>query len=249
MLTQERYNMIINAVEARNTVTVAELVNIIGTSESTIRRDLNALDEMGKLRRVHGGATVMQEFVTAEADVNTKSQLCIDEKKAIGRYAAATIQDEDFVYIDAGTSTEHMIDYITADKAVYVTNGIAHAKKLIARGMKVYVLGGLVKPSTEAVIGVEGVNNMKKFNFTKAFIGTNGIDIEHGFTTVDVEEAVVKMEAVNRSYISYVLADHTKFDKVSAVTFAPIEKACIVTDKTVKNKYKEATLVKEVLNA
>ncbi|MGN0406870.1 MAG: DeoR/GlpR family DNA-binding transcription regulator [Bacteroides sp.] len=249
MLTQERYNMIINAVEARNTVTVAELVNIIGTSESTIRRDLNALDEMGKLRRVHGGATVIQEFVTAEADVNTKSQLCIDEKKAIGRYAAATIQDEDFVYIDAGTSTEHMIDYITADKAVYVTNGIAHAKKLIARGMKVYVLGGLVKPSTEAVIGVEGVNNMKKFNFTKAFIGTNGIDIEHGFTTVDVEEAVVKMEAVNRSYISYVLADHTKFDKVSAVTFASIEKACIVTDKTVKNKYKEATLVKEVLNA
>lgn len=57
----------------------------------------------------------------------------------------------------------------------------------------------------------------------------------------------MKMEAVNRSYVSYILADHTKFDKVTAVSFAPIGKACIITDRTVKKKYKEATFIKEVL--
>jgi DeoR family fructose operon transcriptional repressor len=62
-----------------------------------------------------------------------------------------------------------------------------------------------------------------------------------------VEEAMVKMEAANHSYMTYVLADHTKFDKVTAVTFAGIEKACIITDLLEKSKYKDYTVIKEVL--
>lgn len=248
MLTQERQTAILNAVEDKGAITVTELVELTGTSESTIRRDLTALDKLGKIQKVHGGATAIEhEFITGEYDVHTKSQLCIQEKNAIARYAATTIQDNDFVYIDAGTSTEKLIDYITSNKAIYVTNGIVHAKKLINRGFKTYVIGGLLKPITEAIIGADGISNMKKYNFTKAFLGTNGIHVDYGYTTMDVEEAMMKMEAVNRSYVSYILADHTKFDKVTAVSFAPIGKACIITDRTVKKKYKEATFIKEVL--
>lgn len=248
MLTQERQTAILNAVEDKGAITVTELVELTGTSESTIRRDLTALDKLGKIQKVHGGATAIEhEFITGEYDVHTKSQLCIQEKNAIARYAATTIQDNDFVYIDAGTSTEKLIDYITSNKAIYVTNGIVHAKKLINRGFKTYVIGGLLKPITEAIIGAYGISNMKKYNFTKAFLGTNGIHVDYGYTTMDVEEAMMKMEAVNRSYVSYILADHTKFDKVTAVSFAPIGKACIITDRTVKKKYKEATFIKEVL--
>ena len=146
-------------------------------------------------------------------------------ENTIAKYAATMINDEDFIFIDAGTSTELMIDYIGETNATFVTNGIAHAKRLLKKNLRTYMIGGLVKPITEAIIGAEAVNSMKKFNFTKCFLGTNGIHMDYGFTTVDVEEAMVKMEAVNRSYASIVLADSSKFDKVTAVTFEEKEKA------------------------
>ena len=184
---------------------------------------------MGKIKRFHGGAKAIEhEYITNEAPVSAKAQLNVEEKSAIAKYAATMINDEDFIFIDAGTSTALMIDYIGETNATFVTNG-------------------LVKPITEAIIGAEAVNSMKKFNFTKCFLGTNGIHMDYGFTTVDVEEAMVKMEAVNRSYASIVLADSSKFDKVTAVTFAAIEKACIITDRLVNDKYIDATVVKEVL--
>ena len=101
----------------------------------------------------------------------------------------------------------------------------------------------LYEGETLAIVGESGSG---KSVFTKSFIGANGIHPFHGFTTVDTDEAMLKKEAVNHSYVSYVLADHTKFGKVTAVTFAPLEKACIVTDGIVKDKYKELTLIKEV---
>lgn len=248
MLTQERYRLITEAVEKNQAVTVEQLVNEIGASAATIRRDLTALDELGKVKRIRGGAAaVEQEFLTSEDDVDTKYEKNVAEKKAIAEYAASTIQNDDFIYIDAGTTTEFLIDYIDISvSAVFVTNGIVHAKKLISKGFKTYMAGGLIRAKTEAVVGSEAVESIKKFNFTKSFIGANGIHLFHGFTTVDTDEAMLKKEAVNHCYVSYVLADHTKFGKVTAVTFAPLEKACIVTDGIVKDKYKELTLIKEV---
>lgn len=205
------------------------------------------LDEEGLIKKVRGGAiAVKQSYISNEFDVSTKLSLNVEEKSMIAKYAARTIKDDDFVFIDAGTTTEAMIDFITCSNATYVTNGMRHAQKLIARGFKTYIIGGRVKPSTEAIVGAEGIKSMQKYNFTKSFLGTNGIHLEHGFSTVDTEEASIKEEATKRSYVSYILADHSKFDVVTAVTFAKIDKCCIVTDKVVKDKYKNATFIKEV---
>lgn len=248
MLIQERHDVILNALKERDTIAMVELVDRIGVSEATIRRDLKTLEKMGKLRRVRGGASCTgKEFVFDEDDVVTKSRKNVEEKRKIAMYAADAIQDEDFVYIDAGTTTGMMIDYIRATKAVFVTNGIQHAKKLINKGLKTYMAGGLIKPVTEAVIGAEGVQGMMKYNFTKSFLGTNGIHIEDGFTTVDLEEAMMKKKAVENSYVTYILADHTKFGKVTPVTFAEIREACIITDREPDQRYRELTVVKSVM--
>ncbi|SHO50596.1 DeoR family transcriptional regulator [Anaerocolumna xylanovorans] len=92
MLTLERYSSILDILQKKSIVTVSELTDLLGASESTIRRDLISLDEMGKLRKVHGGATLLeQEYITSEADVPTKTLLNVEEKMAIARYAAGTI--------------------------------------------------------------------------------------------------------------------------------------------------------------
>lgn len=247
MLTEERYQLILRILSDRNAVTVAELSQQLNISESTIRRDLNALADMGKLNKVFGGATALtQSSGIFETDVANRANTMREEKTAIARYAATLIHDDDFVFIDAGTTTSRLIDFISNSKATYVTNGIIHAQKLIQKGLETYIVGGRVKPLTEAVIGTSGVKGLEGLNFTKAFMGTNGIDLNAGFTTPDIEEARLKETAVRNSYMTFVLADRSKFYKVCAVTFAPLKIGCIITDVCPDHQYSEKTIIKEV---
>lgn len=247
MLTEERYAAILRILEEKKAVTVTELTQRIGTSESTVRRDLAALHELGRLVKVHGGATVLaRDFAAREEDVPTKAGLCVEEKQRIARYAAGLVQNDDFVYLDAGTTTERMIDFLGNNRATFVTNGVVHAKRLVQRGLKAYVIGGQLKLSTEAIVGTEAVESLRRYNFSKCFLGVNGISVEAGLTTPDIEEARLKTAAADRSYVSFVLADHTKFGKVSAVTFFPLERSCVLTDRLPDRQYTEKTVVKEV---
>lgn len=247
MLTQERHNKILELLTKQDTVTVGELSQGLETSESTIRRDLVTLDKMGKVKKVHGGAAAIHMVSTVfEEDVTTKSALNVTEKEAIGRVAAGLVTNDDFVFIDAGTTTAAMIDFIYDNvRATFVTNGIVHAKKLIQKGLKAYIIGGQIKLTTEAVVGTEAINNLRKYNFTKTFIGTNGISVKGGYSTPDVEEAAVKSEVLKRGRNNFILGDHTKFDKEYAVTFGILKDACIVTDELEDNEFREYAVVKE----
>jgi DeoR family fructose operon transcriptional repressor len=247
MLSHERYVLIQEIVNEQGTVTVAELSKRLETSESTIRRDLTALDELGKIKKFFGGATTVQaDHPFSEETVRVKESLMNKEKTAIGKYAATLISDNDFVFIDAGTTTSRMIDFIEKNNATYVTNGITHARKLLERGFNTYIIGGKIKSMTEAIVGVEAVANLSKFNFSKAFIGTNGIDLNAGFTTPDIDEGLLKETAIRQSNMVFVLADRTKFKKVFAKTFMQLDQCCIITDSLPDSKFSHETVVKVV---
>lgn len=247
MLTEERQREIVKIVEEKEAVTVIELVQLLNTSESTIRRDLTVLDKQKRLKKVHGGATkFQQEFLKMEYDVPTKVNFHQEEKDKIARYVANMIENDDMIFLDAGTTTERVIDYLTETHATFVTNGIIHASKLMKKGIKTIILGGELKDRTEAVIGVEAVENLKKYNFTKCFLGVNGISIEGGFTTPTAEESYVKTMAIERSFASYVLADHSKFSMTTAFTFAKLQDAIIITNKKPLPIYCEKAVIREV---
>lgn len=247
MLTQERYHSILQILSVRDAVTVAQLSQALETSESTIRRDLNALDEMGKLKKVFGGATAIQSSTgVAESPFESRENEMYEEKTAIARYAATLVHDGDFVFIDAGTTTYRLIDFLTNKKATYMTNGIAHSRKLIQRGFDTHIVGGKIKPCTEAIVGASAIANISRLNFTKAFVGTNGIDLGAGFTTPELDEGAVKEAMVEKAYLTFVLSDHTKFRKVFPVSFAEIQKGCIITDSVPDERFLQATVIKEV---
>ncbi|MDD3278347.1 MAG: DeoR/GlpR family DNA-binding transcription regulator [Lachnospiraceae bacterium] len=232
MLTEKRYELILDLLEDRKTITVLELKDLLGTSESTIRRDLSALDQAGKLTKVFGGAVALENtFSTYEPSVAQKEGIRIDEKKRIARLAASLILPESFVYLDAGTTTGYMLDYIAERSAVYVTNAVSHAKRLAATGFRVLLIGGELKGVTEAVIGTQAILSLQDFHFTRAFFGANGISKKEGFTTPDLNEALVKKTAFQQTQKAYVLADASKFGNVSSVTFAPFAYAEILTDQ------------------
>ena len=175
MLTEKRYELILKLLDEQNSVTVAEIKEKLKISESTIRRDLNALDKAGKLNKVFGGAVAIEAGITtAEPSVAQKKGVNKEEKQLIARYAAALITK------DAGTTTGCMIDFITEKSATYVTNAVSHAQKLAAAGFRVYLIGGELKPTTEAVVGNQAILSLETLHFSKAFFGTNGVSLKAG---------------------------------------------------------------------
>lgn len=247
MLTEERFARILNILEEHGSVTVTELMDQLHASESTIRRDLNTLDARGQLLKVHGGA--MQKdasaYRTQDDDVLLRKELNVEQKVVIARYAARLITDHDAVYLDAGTTTELMIDAQMNKNALYITNAIGHARKLSALGCTVYLLGGEFKGTTDAIVGEEAVLSIAKYNFTKGFFGTNGVTKEQGFTTPEVKEALIKRRAMEQTKEAYVLADASKFGEISTVTFGAFTDATILTNQ-VKQEYRGFSNIKEV---
>ena len=247
MLGEERQQAILAAVEQRHSVSVQELMQLLDISESTIRRDLNALDKEGRLVKVHGGAMAIGgSFHVKDDAVEYRKEINREEKIEIARYAAALIEDQDVVYMDAGTTTELMIDYITAKNVIFVTNSFAHAKHLSQKGYTTYILGGEFKPVTEAIVGEEAIISLDKYNFTKGFSGANGVTNGNGFTTPDVKEAMVKKKSMQKTKERYVLCDSSKFGEICSISFAEFKSARIITTKIENNEYRGMKNITEV---
>ena len=231
MLTETRQEEILRMLEQKGSVTVQELKDVFGASESTIRRDLNVLHKKGALIKVFGGAVQTESRInTREEEVALRKEQSREEKLRIARYAASLIEPDDFIYLDAGTITGYMIPYLTERTAMFVTNAVSHALMLAENGFRVILIGGELKAATEAIVGNEAYVNLKKYNFTKGFWGANGVNPMAGFTTPDINEAMIKECAMKHTQRPYVLCDSRKFHQVSPVSFGEFHAAQIITD-------------------
>lgn len=249
MIAEERLGLIMSAVNERGTVSVPELMDMLDASESTIRRDLLKLDSQGRLNKVHGGATrIRNEYVVSDQSLAGRQTLHMEEKRAIAAYAATLISQDDFVFIDGGTTTECLVDAITETRATYLTNSLPHAQRLLAKGCRTLLPGGEVKPTTEVLVGAETVNTIRRYHFTIGFWGTNGAGLETGYTTPEFSEAAVKQISLEHTVRPYILADSSKFSKISLITFAEFDDASVITDRLPKGEgaYRSAGNVVEV---
>lgn len=236
MLTKQRQELILKLLEERGSITVTEAKDMLGASESTVRRDIVALDQEGRLVKVFGGAVALGDqgkVTTYEYTVAQRYELNREEKQRIAKYAAALIEPDDFVYLDAGTTTAHLLDLVEKNGATFVTNAVAHAQRLAARGIKVFLIGGELKASTEAIIGNQAMRTIQGYHFTKGFFGANAVTKKCGCTTPDANEATVKRTAMEQCRECYMLCDHTKFDLISSVTFAPFYGTIFITDRAI----------------
>ena len=130
-------------------------------------------------------------------------------------------------------------------QAAYVTNGIAHARMLVQKGCRTYLPGGQVRPITEAITGPETLAALQRYNFTKAFMGANGVSPAEGFTTPDPEEASIKTAALQRARERWFLVDNTKFDMVYSAVIGDIGCGAILTNHCPDPRYAQLTFVKE----
>lgn len=227
MIFEKRIEIILNILKKQRQVSNKYLITNLNVSESTLRRDLDYLEKRGDIKRVHGGAVLANiEFEEKSYDKNVVSN--IESKIKIAQKASKEIFNSKYIYLDAGTTVNQIIDYLPKDSVV-ITNGIMHLEKLAKNNIKTIFLGGNIKNKTNVVIGEQSLENLLKYNFDLCFIGANGY-CDGEFTTHDPDEAIIKNTAIKRSKRSIMLIDKSKFGKVYFSKICDIEDVDLIRE-------------------
>lgn len=214
MLFEQRKQQIMAKLFSQTTVTIQELVAAIGVSESTLRRDLITLEQQGLLSRIHGGATLVKQ-IGAEQDISQRTKANQSIKMQIAEHCQQLVKANSQIYVDAGTATLALVRLLPADKNIHlVTNGLDHALLALQRGIEVTVLGDTVKPVTHAIAGITAYQQLSKMNFEFAFMGMNGLSVNYGLTTTNIDEANLKECAMQQSQHIRILMDDSKLEQI-----------------------------------
>ncbi|ADQ14122.1 DeoR/GlpR family DNA-binding transcription regulator [Halanaerobium hydrogeniformans] len=232
MLKEQRMLKIINKLNVSKSTTIKKLADSFGVSDSTIRRDLNDLEEKGYVKRTHGGAILKENF-DDEYNFIKKTTENRAEKSSIARYAASLIEDGEIIAINSSTLTYLMAKELEAANLKIVSNSIDVINEL--SGSKKYdisVLGGDYVHLARTIEGPITEKQIRAMHFDKAFLGVNGIDSSLGLSTASSIEALSKKAMIDCSEQSFILSESPKFDKASFYKIADFDEIdAIITDQ------------------
>ena len=226
---EERLKSIAERVIAGQAVRVNDLAKEFGVSPSSIRTDLNELEGKGILKRTHGGAILVDalygRLIVAKQPFEARQQQLQPEKEAIGRAAAALIDDGDTLMLDAGSTTLHVARCLGTKRSLtIITNAITLLSDLMAiPDAQVYVTGGLLDPGFATLLGDIALSTISRFHTVKAILGIDGLSVDRGLSVTDPAVAATKRRMMEASDQLIVVADHTKLDHVSLYSLAPLE--------------------------
>ena len=217
MLPVARHDAIVDLVNGAHTVSTDELVNRLGVSAETVRRDLALLEERGAIRRVHGGAASLLQRVTGEEPPFAERTVIHQDAKArLARVAAGLLQPGQTVVIDIGTTAVELARAIPATfRGTVATSSLLVAIELAARpGIHVLVSGGRVRAGDLACRGAHARSLFADVYADVAFIGSGGVDAAAGLTDYHLDEIDVRRTIIANSASSYILADSSKLDRI-----------------------------------
>jgi DeoR family transcriptional regulator, fructose operon transcriptional repressor len=232
---EERQQEILRLARESGRVDVVRLAEELAVTSETIRRDLTVLERAGVLRRVHGGA-IPVERLGFEPALAARDAVMTGEKERIAKAALAELPEEGAVIIDAGSTTERLADALPLDRELtVVVNAPPLATSLATRpNLTVLMLGGRVRRRTLATVDDWNLQQLSQLHVDVAFMGTNGLSLECGFTTPDPAEASVKRSMIAAARRAVVLADHTKIGNDYLARFATIgDVDTLITDDRV----------------
>lgn len=244
MLAAQRRSEIMTLLERDRIVRVSHLVNALGVSDMTIRRDLQALHEQGALEKVHGGAVVRAEPSTAEPGFEAKSARQLAQKESIAAQAAAMVRPGSAIAVSAGTTTFAFARHLLAIPGLtVVTNSVWVADLL--HGARVpshtVLLTGGVRTPSDALVGPLAIAALRSLHLDTVFMGVHGMDANAGFSTPNLLEAETNRAMIASARRMVVLADSTKWGVVGLSSMATLSTAsALVTDTGLSQAARQA---------
>ena len=232
LFAEERQQAIMDRLRAHGKVTVEELSARFRVSAPTVRADLGRLEELGLLRRTHGGA-ISSSTTLFEPPYAQRQVIRYDEKRVIARAAASLIKEGETILLDAGTTTHEIAMQIKERKSLtVVTNSVVNALELMDNsGIEVILIGGSVQPLRRATLGPLAVRFLQVFHVDRAFMAFNGIHPTSGYTVVDFDAAEIKQKMMDCADDVVVVSDSGKIGQIAFASVAPIQSGrLLITD-------------------
>ena len=225
VFAEERQQHIARIVEEHGRARVAELSRMFGVSGVTIRKDLDILEQQGRLVRTHGGAVVAGRDAPERA-FDIRERLQRPEKDAIGRAAAAMVVDGESIALDASTTALAMARHLKGRGGwlhlTVITNGLRIAAELAGHpGITVAMPAGFVRWEALSLVGPLSEGLFDKVNIQRAFMGAAGFSLDAGLSDATEEEAQLKRLFVGAASGVVGLVDHTKWERTAFATFCP----------------------------
>ena len=229
----ERFSVILETLASDGTVEVTPLVERLGVSAATVRRDLQLLEGQRLLARTHGGAVAHD--VLYELPLRYKAARHQAEKKRIAAEAATRVEDGAVVGLTGGTTTTEVARAITDRRGItVVTNALNIAGELAIRGdLKLVVTGGTARPESYELVGPVAEQALERLNLDVAFVGVDGISLEAGLTTHHEIEAHTNRTMIERARHVVVVADSSKLGRVAFAEICRLDAADeLITDES-----------------
>ena len=235
VFAEERQEHIARVVLEHGRARVTDLSTRFGVSSVTIRKDLEKLEQQGRLVRTHGGA-VTATRAGAERAFDVRERLQRAEKDAIGRQAASMVVDGESIAVDASTTGLSLARHLKARGGwlhlTVITNGLRIATELAGHpGITVVMPGGFLRWEALSLIGPLGEGLFDKVNIQTAYMGAAGFSLDAGLSDATDDEAQIKRLMVQGASRTVALVDHTKWGRAAFATFGPTaDLGAVVTD-------------------
>ncbi len=216
-------------VEANGHVTVSELNQILGVSDATIRRDLEALEQLGWVFRTHGGAVSVEQASEEPPIIHRQSEYQV-EKQRIGRQAASWVGEGETIFLGSGTTVHEVaVNIRDVPRLTVITNALNVINELIeCDNIELIVIGGMFRQSELSMVGHIAERAIREFRADKAIMGMRGINPVHGFTSDYMPEAITDRAILSIASCNIIVADHSKLGRVSTVFLEPITSAHVL---------------------
>lgn len=222
-------------------VEVQDLSELLKVSAVTIRKDLRFLEHKGLLFRTHGGASLDNPYIN-EKPIDVKEKILVDEKHKIAKAANKQIIENDSILIASGTTVLALAKVIeTKGKLTVITSALNVALELSKhKGIDVLQLGGFLRANSSSVTGDYAIQVLEEVSCSKLFLGVDGIDLDYGITTSDLEEAKLNQKMLCSVQRTIVLSDSSKFGKRSLAKICDLHFIDeIITDKGLSKTTKD----------
>jgi DeoR family fructose operon transcriptional repressor len=215
MFVEERKQRILTALHRTPAVRVIDLSRALRVSPASIRRDLADLERAGLLKRTHGGA-VTPRLAALEPSLAEKEDQHHAEKSAIAALAAGLIEEGDTILLDSGSTTRQIARELRHGRNLtVVTNALNIAWELASSDLELVLTGGQLRRGILSQVGPLTEQALASLHVDKLFLAANGVDVDKGLTTPNPIEAQTKRRMVARATRVILVADHTKFGRVT----------------------------------
>ncbi|GAB1483975.1 DeoR/GlpR family DNA-binding transcription regulator [Treponema sp.] len=227
MLERERKETILRLLDLHSFANIHDVVEATGSSEATIRRVFIEMEKEGLLRRVRGGVELVKERETSgfkEPSLNSRVSVNHEKKRRIARKAASLIQSGDTIFIDGGSTTFHLTEFISTLSITVVTNSFAIAEHLVRHSnCTVIVPEGSVNTNSLLILNHLSADPFENYHASIAFMGIEGIT-ENALTNSEPLVIQAERAMIAHSQRLIVLADASKFGKIGSLMLCPVEK-------------------------